>query len=140
MQEVKSKLPLRVLLVDDYPDTTSTMAVLLGYWGYEVRTATDGPQALAIARDYRPDVVFLDTAMPGMDGPEVARRLRQEIGLANTLVVGISGYGSDTDRARAREAGCDAYLLKPVDPEMVRQLLTAREQGGAHDCTVMGSC
>jgi CheY-like chemotaxis protein len=140
MQDVQAQSPLRVLLVDDYPDTTSTMAVLLELWGHDVRVASDGPQALAIARDYRPDVIFLDTAMPGMDGNEVARRLRHEVGLSSALLVSLSGYGTEADRDRARQAGCDEHLLKPVDPEVVQRLLDARQQRAGRSYREAGDC
>lgn len=140
MEDVQTRPPLRVLLVDDYPDTTSTMAVLIGYWGHDVRVANDGPQALTIARDYQPDVIFLDTAMPGMDGHEVARRLREDLGLASAFLVGMSGYGSEADQARGREAGYNEFLLKPVDPDLIRRLLESRQSCGKQRYGVAASC
>jgi CheY-like chemotaxis protein len=116
---------LRVLVVDDCPDTTATMAVLFRYWGHDVRIAHDGADALRVAAGYRPDVVLVDLAMPGMDGFELARRLRGE-GRSRALLVSLSGYGQEQDCQHSREAGCDAHLIKPVDPELLRHLLDAQ--------------
>jgi CheY-like chemotaxis protein len=100
------------------------MAILLRLWGYEVRTATNGPGALRAVEGYSPDIVLLDVAMPGMDGYEVARRLRQRLGRNAAVVVTVSGYGQECDVLRSREAGCDHHLLKPVAPEELEVLLS----------------
>jgi two-component system CheB/CheR fusion protein len=125
-------LPLRVLVVDDCHDTIESLALLLQCWGHDARTALDGPTALEIARDYKPDVVLLDLAMPGMDGFEVARRLRQELGLARTWIVSLSGYGREEDQRHALEAGCDCHFLKPMNPDFLQQLLATRGNSDGH--------
>jgi CheY-like chemotaxis protein len=112
-----------VLVVDDYPDTAETMAMLLRLWGHDVRVAHDGPAALTVADAYRPEVVVLDIGLPGMDGFEVARRLRQRRELGDVLLMGLSGHTREADRRLALEAGCDVYLVKPVEPEVLRRLL-----------------
>ncbi len=84
--------------------------------GYEVRMAFDGPSALREAERYRPDAVLLDIGLPGMNGYEVARSLRQRAAFRRTPLVAITGYGQDEDRRRSREAGFDLHLTKPVDP------------------------
>ena len=95
----------------------------------EVRVAYDGPSALAIAPEYRPEVVVLDIGMPGMDGYEVARRLRARPEFVGTLLVALTGWGQEVDRQRSREAGFDKHLVKPVDPRDLHSLL-AEMPGG----------
>jgi CheY-like chemotaxis protein len=114
----------RVLVVDDNIDSADTMAELVRIWGHDVRTAHDGPSALEQARSFRPQVVLLDVGLPGMDGYELARRLRAE-GLAGELLVSITGYGLEEDRRRAEEAGFDHHLTKPVDPDTLLRLFKA---------------
>jgi CheY-like chemotaxis protein len=113
----------RVLVVDDNHDSAETMAELIRIWGHEVRTAHDGPSALECARGFRPQVVLLDVGLPGMDGYELAGRLRTE-GLAGDLLVSVTGYGQDEDRRRAQEAGFDHHLTKPVDPDALMRLVS----------------
>jgi CheY-like chemotaxis protein len=125
-----SLVPSRVLVVDDCRDTTSSLRLLLSFWGHETWAAEDGPTALLLASVYRPDVVLLDISMPHMDGFELARRLRQLPHLQHGLLVALTGHSHDTFRQRAREAGCDAYLVKPVEPEALEQLLATRSAGG----------
>jgi two-component system CheB/CheR fusion protein len=124
------RLPCRVLVIDDCRDTIDSLAMLLQCWGHDVRTAQDGTAALEIARTFAPDVVLLDLAMPGMDGFEVARRLRGELRLNDALVLALSGFGRDEDRVHALEAGCDRHLLKPVSPDFLKQVLAARHAFG----------
>jgi two-component system CheB/CheR fusion protein len=113
-----------VLVVDDCPETAEGLAGLLAAWGHEPRVALDGPDALRDARDRRPDVVLLDVELPGMDGHEVARRLRGEIGLGEALIVMLTGHGTAADRRRSGEAGCDFHLVKPVDLAELQELLS----------------
>jgi signal transduction histidine kinase/ActR/RegA family two-component response regulator len=125
-----SSLSRRVLAVDDNADAVESLALLLGVLGHEVRTASDGPAALETAAAFRPDVVLLDIGLPGMDGYEVARRLRDEAGLKETLLVAVTGYGQEEDRRRAEQAGFDAHLTKPAHPGELLAVL-AREPAGA---------
>jgi two-component system CheB/CheR fusion protein len=107
--------PARVLVVDDNPDVAESVAMLLVEGlGHEVKVAHSGPQALELAREFRPEAVLLDIGLPGMDGYEVARRLRQLPGADGALLVALSGYGQEEDRRRSREAGFDEHLLKPA--------------------------
>jgi signal transduction histidine kinase len=115
--------PLRVLLVDDNADGAFVLAELLRHSGHEVRTAANGPAALEAARCWRPQAVVLDIGLPGMDGYEVARRLRLLEGMAGALLVALTGYGRDEDRRHALEAGFNAHLVKPADPDELRQML-----------------
>ena len=118
---------LRILVVDDCADTTDSLTMLLQLWGHETRAAREGRTALEVAAEFRPDVVLLDIGLPGMDGYEVARRLRQNGKVGRPMVIAVTGFGPDADHGRRYHAGFDHYLLKPVDPEVLRNLLMARE-------------
>jgi two-component system CheB/CheR fusion protein len=107
----------RVLVVDDNEDAREALRFLLEEDGQEVRTAGDGPGAIVEARNFRPHVVLLDIALPGLDGYAVARALRKMPECDGALIVAVSGYGQAEDRTRSREAGFDEHLLKPVAPE-----------------------
>src|SRR5436190_596935 len=120
-----SPSPLRILIADDCHDTTATLALLLCHWGYDVRTVDNGLAALEVAAVYRPDAVLLDIGMPGLDGLNVARRLRGELQLEQALLVCVSGFGQEVDRQHALEAGCDYHLVKPVDLEALHDLLAS---------------
>jgi signal transduction histidine kinase/integral membrane sensor domain MASE1 len=114
----------RVLVVDDNLDSAESLAVLLQMAGHEVQLAHDGPSALALAREYRPEIVLLDIGLPaGMDGYEVAQRMRPDAGPAGVVLVALTGYGQDEDRRRAAQAGFDHHLVKPVDVGHLTQLL-----------------
>jgi len=113
----------RILVVDDHQDSTDSLALLLRLRGHEVRTAHDGPSALEEIERYHPDVVFLDLGLPGMSGYDVARRVRTMNGLGSPRLVALTGYGTDADRQKTRDAGFDVHLAKPVDPRAVDALL-----------------
>ena len=113
----------RILVVDDNADSAQGTAKILTRQGHDVRIVYDGPGALAAAREHRPRYVLLDIGLPGMDGYEVAARLRQEEALQGATLIAVSGYGQDSDRRRSREAGFDQHLVKPVDPEELLALL-----------------
>jgi DNA-binding response OmpR family regulator len=91
--------------------------------GYEVDTAHDGPTALEKADSFQPEVVLLDIGLPGLDGFQVASRLRGRRRIPEALLVALTGYGAEEDQSRAREAGFDHYLIKPVDPLVIYDLL-----------------
>ncbi len=116
---------LRVLVVDDNVDAASTLAMLLKASGHEVRKAHDGPPALEIALDYRPQVVLLDIGLPSMNGFEVAKRLREQPELSSVVLIAMTGYGQDSDREQSRDAGFDHHLVKPADFSQVREILSA---------------
>jgi CheY-like chemotaxis protein len=117
---------LRILLVDDCPDTLASLSVLLEAWGHELRTAFNGPTALKIVERFSPDVVILDLAMPGMSGYEVARRFRQQYGRRLALIC-LTSYGEEEDRQQASDAGCDHFLVKPCEPADLDRILAACE-------------
>jgi two-component system CheB/CheR fusion protein len=115
----------RILVVDDNVDAADGLGRLLSrVWGQEVRVVYDGPAALVSAESFRPEVVLLDLGLPGMDGYEVARRLRGEPEFADVLLVAVTGWGQDSDRQMSKQAGFDHHLVKPVDLERLRGLLT----------------
>jgi CheY-like chemotaxis protein len=112
-----------VLVVDDNPDITETMTLLLQAWGYRTLSATDGEAGLALVEAHRPDVVLMDLGMPRMDGYQLARRIRALPGGNAMTLIAVSGWGQAADLARSREAGIDQHLLKPVDPARLREML-----------------
>jgi CheY-like chemotaxis protein len=107
----------RVLLVEDNKDAADSLADLLRIFGYEVRVAYTGTDGVEAAHLFRPEIVLCDIGLPGLDGYEVARRLRSDVETAAARLIAITGYGSDSDSEKAREAGFDMHLVKPVDPD-----------------------
>jgi len=128
IREVAVLGPLCVLIVDDCKDTSASLAILVRLWGHEAHVALDGPAALQLAREVLPDVVLLDVGLVGMNGWEVAGRLRRLPGLDGVSLLVLSGFGTEEDVRRSREAGCDLHLVKPVEPEKLRRLLAARQK------------
>jgi PAS domain S-box-containing protein len=116
----------RILVVDDNADGAKGLARLLKLLGHDVRTASDGPEAIEAARAYRPDIVLLDIGLPGIDGYEVARRLREDERCRSSVIIAVSGYGQEEDRRRAREAGFDHHLVKPIDHDALISVLSKR--------------
>lgn len=106
--------PLRVLLVEDHPDARESLQALLELDGHAVQTAADGKDGLARFETFQPEVVLVDIGLPGMDGYEWARRVRARPGAAGVLLVALTGYGREADRAKAAAAGFDHHLTKPV--------------------------
>lgn len=119
---------LRILVVDDNVDVAESVAVLLGLEGHQTRTAYTGAAALALAAAFQPQVVLLDLGLPGMDGYEVARRLRAEPATAKARIIALTGYGQPADRERTRLNGFDQHLVKPVEPELLYQAVTESGQ------------
>ena len=115
----------KILVVDDSADGARSLSMLLEILGHQVRTVHDGPSALAEARKFIPEIVLMDIGLPGMDGFEVARRMRQHLGMKGSTLVAITGYGQDEDRRRSHEAGFDAHLVKPIDPKDLDHLLAS---------------
>jgi CheY-like chemotaxis protein len=114
----------RILVVDDNQYHAASLGVLLRTMGQDVDEAYDGLTALELARRHRPDVILLDIGLPGMDGYEVARRCREEKDLEQTMLVAMTGYGKEEDRRRSQEAGFNVHLVKPVNLEDLRLLLS----------------
>jgi signal transduction histidine kinase len=107
--------PLRILVVDDNVDTVQTLAMLLKKLGHDVQTAHTGPAALQATNDYQPSLLLLDIGMPGLNGYEVAKRIREQSNHDGVVLVAITGYGQDADRQLSRQAGFDHHLVKPTD-------------------------
>ena len=114
----------RIMVVDDNTDAAESLSLLLQLNAHEIRTATNGRDALVLAADFRPDIAFLDIGMPGMNGFELAERLRAMPALAGMTIVAVTGWGSDEDLARSREAGIDHHFTKPIAAETVSRLLS----------------
>ncbi|HYK25400.1 MAG TPA: response regulator [Steroidobacteraceae bacterium] len=113
----------RILVADDNHDAAQSLALMLSMDGHDVRTAGDGLEALREAEEFHPQLVVLDIGMPKLDGYETARRMRKRPWAAHTRLFALTGWGQDEDRERARRAGFDQHLVKPVDPEALSQLL-----------------
>jgi CheY-like chemotaxis protein len=113
----------RVLIVDDNHDAADMLAEALTMYGLRARIASDGPSAIDLAREFRPEVALLDIGLPIMDGYELAGRLRALPGMSEVRLVAITGYGQDADRARSQQAGFDEHLVKPVEIQAVVPVL-----------------
>ncbi len=116
----------RILIVDDNTDSARSLAILQRRRGHEVRIGFTGPEAIEAAAEFRPQVVLLDIGLPGMDGFEVARKLRAMPALAGALLIAMTGYASAEDQAQAKAAGFDEHLVKPIDLALVREWLQSR--------------
>jgi PAS domain S-box-containing protein len=122
----------RVLVVDDNVDAASMLDMLLRSLGHETRVAHEGTAALRVAEEFRPDIVLLDIGMPGIDGYEVARRLRTLAKARPMRIVAVTGWGQEGDRERSREAGFDLHLVKPVDANELARALNDRSGATLH--------
>jgi PAS domain S-box-containing protein len=114
----------RLLIVDDNHDAAESLALLLRLQGHDVQVAHDGPAALRLLATSHPDLVFLDIGMPGMDGYEVARRIRQIPGNENVVLAALTGWGQMEDRRRTTAAGFNHHLVKPLEPKALGELLS----------------
>jgi CheY-like chemotaxis protein len=117
--------PRRVLIIDDNRDQATSLAMLLELMGHEVKTAFDARTAIGVAARFEPDLAMIDVSMPGMDGNELARRLRQDPSLSTTTLVALTGWGQEADRKRSRDAGFDYHLVKPADIAQVEKIIAA---------------
>jgi CheY-like chemotaxis protein len=114
---------LRVLIVDDNRDAADSLCVLVQMWGYAVRVAYDGAEALEAATTFQPDYLLLDIALPGIDGCSLARQIRRQPALERARLVALTAYSGEEQSRRIREAGFDQHLVKPADPHEVEELL-----------------
>jgi CheY-like chemotaxis protein len=121
---------LRVLIVDDNVDAADSLGDALGDFGHAVEVAYDGPTALAKLETFTPDVALLDLGLPGMDGCQLARLIRQRERLAGIRLYAITGRAEPADRARVREAGFDGHLVKPLDLAVVERVVAPRGAAG----------
>jgi CheY-like chemotaxis protein len=121
--EVTEGRALRILVVDDNVDSADSLALLLSSYGHDVRAAYDGSSALEIAQSFRPEVALQDVSMPDMDGYEVARKLREFPHTRHAALIALSGFTQEEDARRARLAGFDHHLGKPVDFDLLHRVL-----------------
>ena len=121
-------MELRILVLEDQEDSAYMMSLLLQCWGYDPTVVYNGKRALEVAKSLCPHVAFLDIGLPDMDGCEVARQMRGMPETSKVFLVAITGYGREEDIRRCKEAGIDFHLLKPVKPEIIKEVLefTAR--------------
>jgi PAS domain S-box-containing protein len=124
--------PKRVLIVDDNVDAAQTLELLLKSLGHETAVAYTGVEALRITPEFRPDIVLLDLGLPGLDGYEVARRLRTLNSAERVRIVAVTGWGQETDKQKSREAGFDLHLVKPISPNDLVRALTERSGATLH--------
>jgi signal transduction histidine kinase len=120
---------LRILVADDNVDAAETLGILLESMGHSVRCVTDGDSAVAGAADFDPELVVLDIGMPGTNGYEACRQIRQQPGGAKRTLVALTGWGQPQDQERARAAGFDRHLVKPVEMQRLLELISARLDG-----------
>ena len=124
--------PKRVLIVDDNVDAAQTLELLLKSLGHDTAVAYTGIEALQIAPEFRPDIVLLDIGLPGLDGYEVARRLRTLKNNERVRIVAVTGWGQEADKQKSREAGFDLHLVKPISPNDLDRALTQRSGATLH--------
>jgi CheY-like chemotaxis protein len=129
-------VPLDLLIADDNIDFATSLGEVLEALGHRVMLAHDGVAAMAAARARPPAVAFLDIGMPGLNGYEVARRLRAEPATQAALLVAVTGWGQSSDRERAREAGFDHHLVKPADLAQVLPLVESAARRASRDAPV----
>ena len=134
-----TKLPRRILVVDDYRDATDSLVMILQTLGHRARAAYDGQSALLISAQFHPEVVLLETCMSGMNGYEMAKRMRDQAINPPLAFVAISGRARPEDVSRSQEAGFDGHLVKPMDYELFEQALARCERVFAtHQSTTAG--
>jgi CheY-like chemotaxis protein len=125
----------RILVVDDNATNLRLLRMLLAAESYEVRTASDAGEALAVLQEFRPRLILMDLQMPGMDGFELTRRLKADTATRDIVIVALTAYAMRGDEEKARAAGCDDYVSKPIDtrtlPAVVARHLDAAEEGRA---------
>jgi CheY-like chemotaxis protein len=123
---------LRVVIADDCRDSADSLSALMRFWGHDVRVAYSGAAVLEITLTYQPDVLLLDIGMPQMNGLELARQLRRLPAIENSLLVAITGYADEAHRLLGADAGFDLYLIKPVQPPILEELMQL-EKKSRHD-------
>ncbi|MGZ5596659.1 MAG: response regulator [Usitatibacter sp.] len=118
----------RVLIVDDNVDAAETLAMMLELLGQQTCQAHEGTGALKAAVEYKPELIFMDIGLPGLSGHEIASRMRRDLGMTDTYIVALSGYGTEEDRRKSLYAGFDSHLVKPLDPTTLPSILAAAER------------
>jgi signal transduction histidine kinase/ActR/RegA family two-component response regulator len=129
-QQAEEASGVSILIVEDNEDGRESLRELLELWGHHVSVAGNGPEGVEMAFSIRPEVALIDIGLPGLDGNEVARRIRELLSGDDIALIAMTGYGQPEDRRRALQAGFDRYLVKPVDPAELSRLLGEARQGG----------
>jgi signal transduction histidine kinase/ActR/RegA family two-component response regulator len=127
----------RVLIVDDNVDACETLAMMLELLGQQTRQAHEGTGALKAAQEYKPELIFMDIGLPGLTGHEVAERMRGELGMKDTYIVALSGYGTEEDRRKSLFAGFDNHFVKPLDPTALPGILAEADRRKANALDAM---
>ncbi|MCO6430597.1 MAG: response regulator [Deltaproteobacteria bacterium] len=122
----------RILVIDDRVDSLALTQIILQHLGHEVEVASSGEEGVSRALTFIPDLVLCDLAMPGMDGIEVAKRLRSEPATRNAILIAVTGHDEEEDKARTKEAGFDHHLTKPVQFEVLERLAASNGGGRPH--------
>src|SRR5690349_254339 len=120
-----------ILIVDDNAANLKLARVLLTVEGYQVRVASDAEQALRLLEGYRPQLILMDIQLPGMDGLELTRRLKADPETRDIVIIALTAYAMKGDDERARAAGCDGYVSKPIDTRSLPQVLASHLAGAA---------
>ena len=120
----------RVLIVDDNPTNLKLVTYLVRAQGYDVATAGDAQSALAEVDTHRPDVILMDLQLPGIDGLELTRRIKSDPATAGIAIIAVTAYAMKGDREKALEAGCDAYVTKPIDTRTLPALIAQYAERG----------
>ncbi|MDQ3101340.1 MAG: response regulator [Bacteroidota bacterium] len=123
----------KVLVVDDNVDGAVTLSVILKHMGNSVRITHDGNSALAVGAEFIPDLILMDIGMPGMDGYETCERMRSQEWSANVRIVALTGWGQEEDKRKARRAGFDLHLVKPVDRKTLMEVIATTREGRTMD-------
>lgn len=113
----------RILMVDDHPSNLKLLSFILEKFGYEVRVAADAEQALLAVSEFQPRLILMDLQLPGMDGLELTRRLKADPRHSNVVIVAVTASAMKGDEQKAKEAGCDGYITKPVDTRTLPALI-----------------
>ena len=127
----QSVRPLVIAVIEDEDDVREATRCLLESWGHQVHTAADGSSGVALVCEVKPQAAVVDIGMPGLDGYEVARRIREEMGSTAPFLVAVTGYGQERDRRRASLAGFDVHLVKPATAERLREVLQEVDHGAS---------
>ena len=125
IEERRADVGVRILLVEDHPEVASAQAMLLRALGYQVQIASDGPEAVDMAKAIVPDVAIVDIGLPGFDGYQVARALRADPTTSSIRLIALTAYGSPEDRQRAFRSGFEWHLTKPASLEQLRLALAS---------------
>jgi len=112
-----------ILLVEDNPVNTKLVKFVLASCGYDVRTASDAPEALAMLDSFAPKLILMDVQLPGMDGLALTRQLKADTRTRDIVIVALTAYAMKGDEEKAREAGCDGYMSKPIDMHALRRMV-----------------